>query len=70
MLKINRFEKGRLHVGLLRAGLSLPKGQLGEASRLFSVKEWFLVFLYSVALKLSTTFAYSYEGLYFLSKPG
>ena len=38
MMNIERFEKGRLHEELLRAGWSLPGGQLGEASSLFSVK--------------------------------
>ena len=41
MMKIERFERGRLHGGLLRAGWSLPRGQLGEASLLFSVKNCF-----------------------------
>ena len=37
-MNIERFEKGRLHEELLRAGWSLPGGQLGEASSLFPVK--------------------------------
>ena len=38
MLEIE--SKESLHVGLLRAGWSLPRGLLGEASLIFSAKNY------------------------------